>query len=95
VPASPIDNILNRLNGVQRSGRGWKALCPSHNDVNPSLQIDVEGDLILAHCHAGCGFPEIRQALQTSADDWRMPSARRGRTVVATYDYVDKQGNML
>ncbi len=38
-----------------KSGAGWMACCPSHEDRNPSLSIrDAEGGKVLVHCHAGC-----------------------------------------
>jgi len=91
MPNRQVEFILSKLSGVQRSGRGWKALCPAHEDVNPSLQIDVEGDRILAHCHAGCTFDLIVLKTGTKSSDWRIPD----KTEVAWYNYVDEQGNLL
>ena len=37
-----------------RSGQGYVARCPAHDDRRPSLSIcDVDGK-VLVHCHAGC-----------------------------------------
>jgi putative DNA primase/helicase len=49
--------ILERLEGVERRNGYWMALCPAHNDHNPSLSIK-EGDdgKPLLYCHAGCSF---------------------------------------
>jgi len=30
------------------------ALCPAHDDRNPSLSIQLADDRILIHCFAGC-----------------------------------------
>jgi energy-coupling factor transporter ATP-binding protein EcfA2 len=56
--------ILERLERVQKSGDGWIACCPAHDDRSPSLSISegTNGKLLL-HCHAGCSFEEIIAAL--------------------------------
>ena len=48
----------------RKSGDGWSALCPSHDDKHPSLSVS-EGDTqpVVAKCHAGCEFSAIRDAL--------------------------------
>ena len=39
-PASrPVEQVLARLTGVRRSGSGWSARCPAHEDRNPSLSV--------------------------------------------------------
>ena len=48
-----IEDFLTRLDGVKRTGRGWQAKCPAHDDRSPSLSIR-EGELgVLLHCFAG------------------------------------------
>ena len=56
--------LLARLSGVRRSGSGWQALCPAHEDRNPSLSIGVGNGKILVHCHAGCSVESICAALK-------------------------------
>ena len=53
----------------RKSGDGWSARCPSHDDRNPSLSVS-EGDTqeVVVHCFAGCGFEDIRDAL--GLDRW-------------------------
>jgi hypothetical protein len=45
-------------------GSTWKALCPAHDDQDPSLSI-TEGDngRVLLHCFAGCDERAILQAM--------------------------------
>ncbi len=59
-----IDDLLSRLEGVRKSGRGWIARCPAHSpDLNPSLSVH-EGDKgILLKCFAGCSYSEILAAI--------------------------------
>lgn len=59
-----ITPILDRLDGVRQTRRGWTARCPSHRDRSPSLSIaEVGGGRPLLHCHAGCTYDEITSAL--------------------------------
>ena len=61
----PIDRVLSRLARVSRtSGDGFMACCPAHEDKNPSLSIRAaENGTVLLHCHAGCSFHAIVDAL--------------------------------
>ncbi|GIX08043.1 MAG: hypothetical protein KatS3mg115_2446 [Candidatus Poribacteria bacterium] len=68
----PVKRVLDRLDqhGCKptRSGRGYRALCPSHErdgrPHRPSLSIDVGSDgRALIHCFAGCSPEAIVQAL--------------------------------
>lgn len=58
-----ITEILESLH-ARRSGSGWISRCPAHDDKAPSLSLKItETGRLLAYCHAGCTFDEIRQAL--------------------------------
>ena len=35
-----LQDVLARLEGAKRSGDGWIALCPAHDDHRPSLSIN-------------------------------------------------------
>ncbi|MFN8678792.1 MAG: DUF3987 domain-containing protein [Thermomicrobiales bacterium] len=103
---TPVESILARLEKVARSGKGWKARCPAHEDRHPSLSIHVgDDDRVLLHCHAGCPIDAILAALDLRATDLFSQATRRVRSgasasasasrpsrIVATYDYVDAQG---
>ncbi len=50
-----IDNFLQHLSKVKKTGKGYHALCPAHEDKSPSLNIrEGEDGRLLLHCHAGC-----------------------------------------
>ena len=36
---TPVERILDRLSGVKKSGKGWSAPCPAHDDRRPSLSV--------------------------------------------------------
>ena len=57
---------LARALSARRSGRGWVARCPAHEDRTPSLSIrGTEDGRLLLHCFAGCSWSAIRTALET------------------------------
>lgn len=60
-----IGVILERLRGVKTAGSGWMALCPAHDDRNPSLSVTVAEDgKILLHCFAGCATENVMAAIE-------------------------------
>jgi hypothetical protein len=60
-------DILGRLKSVRRSGRGWTARCPAHEDKQASLSVNHCDSKWLLKCHAGCGFDTIVAALGLTA----------------------------
>src|SRR5262245_31701855 len=65
-----IEQFLECLDGVKRSGKGWKALCPAHEDRNASLSVaEGTGGRILCHCFAGCTKESIVTALELTMSD--------------------------
>ena len=67
----PINQILSRLDGVTRSGEGWVASCPAHNDLAPSLSVSVSTNSgsVLIHCHANCNTQAVLAAIGLSERD--------------------------
>ena len=58
------EQIASTLFG-KKSGRGWLAHCPAHDDSNPSLSIeDGPNGTVLVHCHAGCSQEDVITALR-------------------------------
>lgn len=95
-PALGIESILAQLAGVKRTGEGFVARCPSHEDHRQSLSVSEGRDgRILLHCHAGCETEAVCGALGITPADLFADEPRSnggGRKVVATYDYVDEAG---
>ena len=57
-----LTSILSHFNGVKQTGANtYMALCPAHDDKNPSLSIRYsdEENRICLHCFAGCDRKEI------------------------------------
>jgi len=66
----PLNSFLRRLGGLRKKYRGWSAICPAHDDSNPSLDIDEGRDgRILVHCWAGCSAENIARAVNLSLSD--------------------------
>jgi hypothetical protein len=60
----PIEKVLAHLPSHKRSGKGFKACCPAHEDRNPSLAISEADDgTVLLNCFAGCAADEVVAAL--------------------------------
>jgi putative DNA primase/helicase len=58
-----VARIVLRLK-AKRTGKGWKAKCPAHEDHEPSLNIDEGADgRALLKCQAGCDTKDVLAAL--------------------------------
>jgi Recombinase/Resolvase, N terminal domain len=66
---TPMTGLLACLNGVVRSGDGWTARCPAHDDRRNSLSVHHRHGRWLLKCHAGCGWQAIVDALGADAAD--------------------------
>lgn len=66
-----LSGFLSRLRGVKKVNGGYMALCPAHNDHDPSLFISVseDGERILIHCFAGCSEEEVLAAMGLKPSD--------------------------
>src|SRR5215207_8387061 len=75
----PIDRVLERLEGVKTHNGYYKALCPAHDDGEPSLSVS-EGDdaRVLLKCFAGCSFGDVVEALELEQQDLFTSSASDG-----------------
>ncbi|MCP4039714.1 MAG: hypothetical protein GY733_22410 [bacterium] len=62
--SAPLEAVLSRLTRPKKSGTGWSACCPAHEDRRPSLSVAVgEDGRVLLACHAGCTADAICAAL--------------------------------
>jgi len=85
--------ISQQLHG-HRSGAGYVARCPAHDDKNPSLSLKDEDGKILVHCHAGCEQGAVVEALKARGL-WPESEAPSDRRIVAEYNYTDEAGDSL
>lgn len=102
VPAY-VEKFLKMIpGGAEPKGDGWVALCPAHDDHNPSLFISLDKDAgkILVTCRSRkCSAEAIIGAIGAKMSDLREPSCNGHQTgtrwIVATYDYKDENGELL
>ncbi len=95
--ADSLTRVLALLRGVRRSGDGYVAVCPAHDDHDPSLSISLskDGDVLL-NCHAKCKTTDVVAALGLTMSDLFQPtSTDRQPQIIAKYDYVDENGTLL
>ena len=100
---TPVERVLSKLRGAKRSGKGWVARCPAHDDCQPSLSV-AEGDdgRALVNCHAGCTFEQIVKALELKTEDLmprtdshkarparKASSSRRAKVFVSSAEAVE------
>src|SRR5262245_13258919 len=92
-----LDDFKARLRGVRRSGQGWVAFCPAHDDQHErSLSFTERDGLILVNCFRGCLTTAVVAAMRlTMADLHTTNGAQPERQIVATYDYRDERGTLL
>lgn len=81
--AEPAQLLLARLDGVQTSGKGWRARCPSCEGKSRKLSIGTGNDgCVLLHCFAGCPAAEVLGAIGLSLSDL-YPEPVRGTSPMA------------
>lgn len=90
-----LSEVLGRLEGVRRSGEGYAAFCPAHDDTKrPSLTVsETEDKRILAFCHKGCTFREILDALDLTVSFPFPKPSREGNK--RHYRVRDRAGRIL
>lgn len=93
-----FEEIVDRLE-AKRSGAGYMAKCPAHEDRSPSLSISQGNDgRALLKCHAGCETRDVLGAMGLTFEDLAIESGRtskREEKIVETYPYVDEKGALL
>lgn len=96
----PMPDLIRALSdrGLRRTGTGWQAKCPSHDDRQASLSVSRGEKGAVLKCHAGCQTADIVRALGLTMaslfDDDGRDNREPGR-IVAEYDYRDEHGKRL
>lgn len=83
---TPLETVLDRLQKPRKSGKGWTACCPAHQDKSPSLAVSEGADgRVLLKCWAGCDYADIMASIGLSVADGfvKTHSTRRGPTRAA------------
>lgn len=56
VTAEPL---LQRLDGVQKSGQSWRARCPACGGTSRKVIVTQTDDRVLVHCFGGCKAEDV------------------------------------
>lgn len=104
----PISKILGNLASAKKQGNGYTALCPAHEDHNPSLSITEAYDgRVLLMCHAGCPTENVVAAIGLTMADLfpqkaenvfansKRKAQKDKREISTVYDYRDENGLLL
>ncbi len=51
--------LLQRLDGVQRAGKGWRARCPACGGGSRKVSIAESDGRVLVHCFGGCEAVDV------------------------------------
>jgi hypothetical protein len=68
--------LLQRLEGVQRSGNGWRARCPACGGTSRKLTVAESDGKVLIHCFAGCPAADVLASVQMTWGDVMPPRHR-------------------
>ena len=91
-----INDFLGLLRGVKATGKDrWQALCPGHEDHEPSLHIKLVNGRILLKCFAGCELERILKPIDLEPRDLFLDNGNiklQDREIEAIYPYIDAKG---
>ena len=80
--SAAVDKVLSRLHSIRRTGKGWSALCPAHEDRQNSLSVAAGDDgRVLVKCFAGCPAEQIVAAIGLTMRDLFPAAEGRGRGI--------------
>lgn len=63
VDSTSAEALVTRLDGVQKSGNGWRARCPSCGGASRKVSITQANNAVLIHCFGGCAAIDVLQAV--------------------------------
>ena len=87
------DLFCSKLKQVKPTRNGIEALCPAHDDKNPSLTASYTDEKILVKCQVKCTFEEIVSAMGMEQSQFFAPKEKpTPKKIVAKYRYEDKDG---
>lgn len=73
VTTASADPLLHRLEGVQKSGNGWRARCPACDGRSRKLSIAESDGRVLVHCFGGCAAADVLAAIGLTWADLHPP----------------------
>ena len=98
---STLSDVLDALQSAtgyvpSRSGDGYKARCPAHDDHDPSLSVSEGSDgRVLLNCHAACEVQRICTAIGWSVSQLFPAGGFDSEEPSAVYSFRDETGSVL
>lgn len=87
-----VEELLPLIPGnKKRSGAGWMAHCPAHQDDTPSLSIMEKDGRILLKCFGGCNFGDIISKLGLRPSDMFTEPLSKSDTNKSANGLIDKK----
>ena len=84
--------VAAALGDAKREGRNWRCRCPLHGGCSLMLADGRDGKLLVT-CYGGnCDRNEVLAELRRRG---LLPEPGGGKSITATYDYVDEDGRLL
>lgn len=99
--APHLDEVLSRLKKVSGRANQYNALCPAHEDDQPSLRISIgRDDQVMLKCLRGdpCSITDIVKAINLEMSDlWpkEEPKAKVTKKLTNTYKYYNAEGELV
>ncbi|MFN8113159.1 MAG: DNA-primase RepB domain-containing protein [Solirubrobacterales bacterium] len=91
--SEPVRKVMDHLEGVKPTATGWTALCPAHDDHNPSLSVaEGEDGRCLIHCFAGCSADDVVAELGLRIEDLFPDTAQGRKTSTRLIDLAERTG---
>lgn len=68
--ALSLEQFLSRVDRVRKTGAGYTARCPAHEDRTASLSVTAGNDgRVLVHCFAGCSIGDVLGSVGLTVGD--------------------------
>jgi hypothetical protein len=91
---APLERVLKALSNHRRSGKGYTARCPAHDDRQASLSVsEGEDGKVLLNCHAGCSVEKIVATMRLTMQDL-FPRAAQDTAPGAKKDCCDTKAGL-
>ena len=101
IVSTPLRRVLDCLGSVEERNGYFAALCPAHDDHDPSLHIKEVGEnddrKVMLICRAGCDTEKVLKEAGLKWEDLFVKNGTfpSGRNIVAAYDYTSPTGELL
>lgn len=82
-----LNSLLSAFKKVKKSSSGFMALCPAHDDHDPSLSITFNGDWCSLHCYAGCSQEDILRNVGLKRADLFIGKKAAEKRVIAETEF--------